>query len=177
MKRVFYLQFMLMISLSCFAVAQENKKDFDNKDGSDKIFRIEDRAGGTLNASNIGLFFENRGKLYPRRITQGPSGEFPINSTKHYIYRINQMVGVPGNVVQSRFTTNEEWEAAFGYNNTETARIAFSDDPDSWPQHLGWPVKDENGNLIILSDQDSYCVFNDSNNTVKIFLWLNSQMI
>ena len=167
MKRVFYLQLMLMISLSFIAIAQDSKKDFDDKDGSDKIFRIEDRAGGTHNASNIGLFFENRGKLYPRRITQGPSGEFPINSTKHYIYRINQMVGVPGNVVQSRFTTNEEWEAAFGYNNTQTARIAFSDDPDSWPPHLGWPVKDANGNDIILSDQDSYCVFNDSNNTAK----------
>ncbi len=168
MKRVFYLQLILIISLSFLAIAQDNKKDFDDKDGSDKLFRIEDRAGGTHNASNIGLFFENRGKLYPRRITQGPSGEFPINSTKHYIYRINQMVGVPGNVVQSRFTTNEEWEAAFGYNNTETARIAFSDDPDSWPSHLGWPVKDANGNDIILSDQDSYCVFNDSNNTAKI---------
>ncbi len=167
MKRVFYLQLMLMISLSFIAIAQDSKKDFDDKDGSDKIFRIEDRAGGTHNASNIGLFFENRGKLYPRRITQGPSGEFPINSTKHYIYRINQMVGVPGNVVQSRFTTNEEWEAAFGYNNTQTARIAFSDDPDSWPPHLGWPVKDATGNDIILSDQDSYCVFNDSNNTAK----------
>ena len=97
---------MLIISLSFLAIAQDNKKDFDDKDGSDKIFRFEDRAGGTHNASNIGLFFENRGKLYPRRITQGPSGEFPINSTKHYIYRINQMVGVPGNVVQSRFTTS-----------------------------------------------------------------------
>lgn len=168
MKRVFYLQLMLIISLSFLAIAQDNKKDFDDKDGSDKLFRIEDRAGGTHNASNIGLFFENRGKLYPRRITQGPSGEFPINSTKHYIYRINQMVGVPGNVVQSRFTTNEEWEAAFGYNNTETATIAFSDDPASWPLHLGWPVKDANGNDIILSDQDSYCVFNDSNNTANI---------
>lgn len=168
MKRVFYLQLIMMISLSLFAIAQDNKKDFDDKDGTDKIFRIEDRAGGTHNACNIGLFFENRGKLYPRRITQGPSGEFPINSTKHYIYRINQMVGVPGNVVQSRFTTNEEWEAAFGYNNTQTARIAFSDDPDSWPPNLGWPVKDSNGNDIILSDQDSYCVFNDSNNTAKI---------
>jgi hypothetical protein len=168
MKRVFYLQFIFLISFSCFVFAQESKKDFDDKDPLDKILRIEDRAGGTHNASNIGLFFENRGKLYPRRITQGPSGEFPINSTKHYIYRINQMVGVPGNVVQSRFTTNEEWEAAFGYNNTETARIAFSDDPDSWPQHLGWPVKDANGNDVILSDQDSYCVFNDSNNTANI---------
>jgi len=167
MIRVFYLQLIVLISLSSLITAQEINKDFEDKDPIQKILRIEDRAGGTHNASNIGLFFENRGKLYPRRITQGPSGEFPINSTKHYIYRINQMVGIPGNVVQARFTTNEEWEAAFGYNNRDIARIAFSDDPESWPPQ-GWPVKDANGNNIILSDQDSYCVFNDSNNTVSV---------
>jgi len=168
MKRVFYLQLIILVSLSGFAFAQKNSKDFEDKDPLQKISRIEDRAGGTHNASNIGLFFENRGKLYPRRITQGPSGEFPINSTKHYIYRVNQMVGLPDNVVQARFTDNEEWEAAFGYNNRNVARIAFSDDPDSWPPQLGWPVKDADGNDIVLSDQDSYCVFNDSNNTVRI---------
>ncbi len=147
----------------------------DGRDGREltsedlmKVLGIEDRAAGTHNASNIGLFFENRGKLYPRRLTQGPSGEFPINSTKHYIYRINQFAGVPGNVVQGRYTTNEEWEAVGGYNLKDSARIAFSDNPIYWHPTLGWPVKDENGNNIILSDQDSYCVYNDSNNTVSI---------
>jgi hypothetical protein len=155
-----------MFSAAVFA--QSSKKDFDNKDPLDKTLRILDRAGGTHNASNIGLFFENRGKLYPRRITQGPSGEFPINSGMNYIYRINQMVGIPNNVIQARFTTNEEWEAAFGYNNRDTARIAFSDDPNSWNPKTGWPVKDAEGKNVFISDQDSYCVFNDSNNTVNI---------
>lgn len=168
MRKVLSLQLMILFILSVNVFTQERNKDFVDKDPLQKILRIEDRAGGTHNASNIGLFFENRGKLYPRRITQGPSGEFPINSTKHYIYRVNQFVGIPGNVVQARFTDNEEWEAAFGYNNRNVARIAFSDDPDSWPPQLGWPVKDAEGNSIILSDQDSYCVFNDSNNTVRI---------
>lgn len=138
------------------------------KDKLEKILGIEDRAGGTHNASNIGLFFENRGKLYPRRLTQGPSGEFPINSTKHYIYRINQFAGIPGNVVQGRYTTNEEWEAVGGYHLRDSARIAFSDNPIYWNPVLGWPVKDENGEDLILSDQDSYCVYNDSNNTIAI---------
>jgi len=138
------------------------------KEDLKKVLSIEDRAAGTHNASNIGLFFENRGKLYPRRLTQGPSGEFPINSTKHYIYRINQFAGIPGNVVQARYTTNEEWEAVGGYNLKDSARIAFSDNPIYWNPTLGWPVKDENGDNLILSDQDSYCVFNDSNNTVSI---------
>ncbi len=168
MKRVFYLIIPLFVFAQINLLSQSDKKSFEDKDPLSKVLRIQDRAGGVHNASNIGLFFENRGKLYPRRITQGPSGEFPINSSKNYIYRINQYVGIPGNVIQGRFTTNEEWEAAYGYHNSDTARIAFSDDPNSWHPQLGWPVKDENGNDIILSDQDSYCVYNDSGNTVKI---------
>jgi hypothetical protein len=110
------------------------------------------------------LFFENRGKLYPRRATDGPSGEFPINSGQNYIYRIAPFAGIPRNVVQSRHTGNEEWEAVGGYHNDEFAQIAFSDNPLTWPQETGWPIKDASGNPLILSDQDSYCVFADSNN-------------
>jgi outer membrane lipoprotein-sorting protein len=136
---------------------------------------ITDRAAGIHDVSNIGLFFENRGKLYPRRLTDGPSGEFPINSGRHYIYRCNPMVGVapdaasgrPANVIQARYTENEEWEAVGGYNNPDYARIAFSDQPISWPLE-GWPLADSSGNPLILSDQDSYCVYDDANNTVQV---------
>ncbi len=131
-----------------------------------KSLGVEDRAGGTHNASNIGLFFENRGKLYPRRLTQGPSGEYPIGSGRNYIYRINPMVGVPGNVIQGRYTTNEEWEAVGGYHNRSYAKIAFSDNPLSWDPVLGWPVRDKAGNPVVKSDQDSYCVYDDHNNTI-----------
>lgn len=168
MKRVLFFQFISIVLIFPSLSFAQYAKDVDNREPMQKTLRIQDRAAGIHNASNIGLFFENRGKLYPRFISQGPSGEFPINSGKNYIYRINQFVGIPGNVIQGRFTTNEEWEAANGYHNSDTARIAFSDDPNSWDPLLGWPVKDKEGNNIILSDQDSYCVFNDSNNTVKI---------
>ena len=168
MKRVLYLKIISILLIITPTGYTQYDKDVNDKDPLQKTLRIQDRAAGIHNASNIGLFFENRGKLYPRFISQGPSGEFPINSAKNYIYRINQFVGIPGNVVQGRFTTNEEWEAAFGYHNSDTARVAFSDDPNSWNTKLGWPVKDADGNDVILSDQDSYCVFNDSNNTVQI---------
>jgi len=168
MRRVFYIEVITTLILFASVISAQYKKDIEDRDPLNKILRIQDRAGGTHNASNIGLFFENRGKLYPRNITWGPSGEFPINSAKNYIYRINQYVGIPGNVIQGRFTTNEEWEAVFGYHNSDTARVAMSDDPNSWHPERGWPVKDPNGKNIILSDQDSYCVFNDSNNTVQI---------
>ncbi len=133
-----------------------------------KTTDITDRAAGIHNASNIGLFFENRGKLYPRTLTQGPSGEYPINSSHNYIYRLNPMVAFPTNVIQGRFTTDEEWEAASGYNNKDSAQIAFSDKPYTWNQITGWPVKDADGNPDIKSDQDSYCVYNDSGNTVQV---------
>ncbi len=136
---------------------------------------ITDRAAGTHNASNIGLFFENRGKLYPRRLSDGPSGEFPINSGRHYIYRINPMVGIApdantgrgSNVIQGRYIQNEEWEAVGGYHNPDIAAIAFSDQPATWPAS-SWHLQDDDGNPIIRSSQDSYCVYNDANNTVEV---------
>ncbi len=127
---------LLSLILAGFAASQVKPKEIESIEralGLEKASGITDRAGGTHNASNIGLFFENRGKLYPRRLAQGPSGEFPINSAQHYIYRINPMVGFPGNVIQGRFTTNEEWEAVGGYQAAGSAKIAFSDNPASWP--------------------------------------------
>lgn len=132
------------------------------------LFGVEDRALGIHNAGNVGLSFENRGKLYPRYVTQGPSGEFPISSTKNYIYRINPIIGKPWNVIQSRYTINEEWEAVGGYHNPALYKIAFSDDPLTWHPVNGWPVKDSSGNPIFISDQDSYCVYSDSNNSVSL---------
>jgi hypothetical protein len=136
---------------------------------------LPDRAGGTHDKSNIGLFFENRGKLYPHQAIQGPSGRFPVTSdpVHEYIYRINPMIGVPGNIVQGRYTTDEEWEAVGGFNNTTSAKVAFSDDPTSWPS-TGWPVKDAEGHNLFISDQDSYCVYSDSNNgRAKLGLQVN----
>ena len=155
--KTFLNTLLAVIIFFSFINAQEKDKD-SYRSAFNKVLGIDDRAAGTHNASNIGLFFENRGKLYPRRITEGPSGEFPINSTKHYIYRINPMVGIPGNVIQGRYTTDEEWEAVGGYHNKELAQIAFSDNPQTWDPQLGWPIKDADGNPLIISDQDSYCV-------------------
>lgn len=170
MKKILIILITCFLTSVFFAQVDKQKKDDKNEIRSDlqKPLGINDRAAGIHNASNIGLFFENRGKLYPRRITQGPSGEFPLNSTKHYIYRVNPWFGIPGNVAQSLHTTNEELEAMGGFHNNELAQIAFSDNPETWHPANGWPVKDTEGNNIFLSDQDSYCVYSDSNNAVKV---------
>ena len=43
-----------------------------NTDATFNLFGIDDRAGGTHNAGNMGLFFENYGKLYPRYVPLNP---------------------------------------------------------------------------------------------------------
>ena len=163
-KTCILILFMFGVLLNIYPQDKKNGKDT----GLQKTADITDRAAGIHNASNIGLFFENRGKLYPRSLTQGPSGEYPINSGHNYIYRLNPMIAFPGNVIQGRFTTDEEWEAAAGYNNKDSSLIAFSDKSSTWNQKTGWPVKDAAGKPVFKSDQDSYCVFNDSANTKQI---------
>jgi len=166
MKKFVILMMLIMVYNSYYA---QGKKylDKDKEPPLRKSMSIQDRAAGVHNASNIGLYFENRGKLYPRRNALGPSGEYPINSGKNYIYRVNPYVAIPRNVIQGRYTTNEEWEAVGGYHNPDYALIAFSDNPNTWPTG-GWPVKDANGDPVIKSDQDSYCVYNDIMNTKKV---------
>ena len=131
------------------------------------LLGIEDRGFTTHNRSNIGMFIENRGKLYARSNAIGVSGEFPINSEREYIYQLNPVVLFPGNVIQGRNTANEEWEAEFGFNNPETVRIATSTEPETWPS-WGWPVQDEEGNPIIISNQDTFAAYNDSLNREEI---------
>ncbi|MCX6137914.1 MAG: hypothetical protein NTV54_10515 [Ignavibacteriales bacterium] len=167
MKRFLFLCTVVIVLYGWMAAQQQNPARDRNAEPVrlGKTSGVEDRAAGVHNASNIGLFFENRGKLYPRRVAQGPSGEFPINSGQNYIYRINPYVGVPGSVIQGRYRTDEEWEAVGGYHNAKLSMVAFSDNPATWHPTLGWPVKDATGSPVIKSDQDSYCVFNDANNS------------
>ena len=166
MKRFFLLCSTAALLFSTIAAQQQPKRDRDSDAPRlRKTSGVEDRAAGIHNASNIGLFFENRGKLYPRRAAQGPSGEFPINSGQNYIYRMNPYVGIPGSVIQGRYRTDEEWEAVGGYHNPRLSLVAFSDNPDTWNSTRGWPVKDALGNPDIRSDQDSYCVYDDANNS------------
>ena len=157
----------LLSSSQAQELQKKEVRDGDRREGTTSTQGVVDRAGGIHNKSNIGEFFENRGKLYARTLSQGVSGEFPLGSLHEYIYRVAPYVGFPGNVIQGRFTTNEEWEAVRGYSNPDSAKVAFSDKPVTWPAS-GWPVKDASGKPVIVSNQDSYCVYSDSNNTRKV---------
>ena len=145
---------------------------WDPKDAEDRSRTLSpqsllDRAGGVHNRSNIGSYFVNRGKLYASDYSQGPTFEWPIGSQHEFVYRANPWVGIPGNVVQGRWYEHSDWEAAAGYHNRDSAQPAFSDRPWTWPES-GWHLQDAYGKPVSVSDQDSYCVYNDSTNTVAI---------
>ncbi len=159
----------LVLVLGGASIAQTKKDEEQRMRGRalQKSEAQKDRAGGTHDKSNIAMFFENRGKLYPATIAQGVSGEWPIRSGHEYIYRANPIVARLGNVIAGRFRTSEEWEAAAGYKNPDSAKIAFSDNTTTWPP-TGWIVRDAAGQPAIVSDQDSYAVYNDSTNRKQV---------
>lgn len=121
-----------------------------------------DRATGTHNINQVGYFVSNIGQFYEWDGTFQRTMEFPINSGHICMYRQCIMIGVPVNVISAASGRYEEWDALPGYD-AGMFEIAMSDDPSTWPDS-GWPVQDEEGNYIILSQQDSYCVYCDSLN-------------
>jgi hypothetical protein len=163
-RLILTLIMVLMLISQGWAQRRKALEEAERRLSLQKTESIQDRAGGTHNKSAFSWFFENRGKLYPRRAAQGWGAEWPIGSGHEYVYRVNPLVGIPGNVVQGRFTTDEEWEAAYGYVVRDSAKIAFSDNPKTWPGG-SWLAKDASGKPVIVSNQDSYCVYNDSGNT------------
>ena len=139
-----------------------------------KGMEISDRAYGIHNASNISLFFTNYGVISWGSFANGNAGEFPTNSNHHYLYLMCPMVGVapdadsgrPANVITSRYPTATDWNPLPGYHQPPATDIAFSDNPATWPNSV-WPLQNEAGDAVIKSSQDSYCVYNDDNNTTE----------
>lgn len=63
MKKNIIIFFTVLFPALVFAQVGRDGSEL-TKDDLKKVLGIEDRAAGIHNASNIGLFFENRGKLY-----------------------------------------------------------------------------------------------------------------
>ncbi len=123
---------------------------------------LQDRAFCTHNVGKLGYFSTNIGQFYPYGGQFEQTLEYPINSGHICMYRQCLMIGVPVNVISAADGRFEEFDAVGGYN-AGNAEIAMSDNPDTWPV-WGWPVRDENGNPVFVSQQDSYCVYSDSTN-------------
>ncbi|MBN1154637.1 hypothetical protein JXB12_06910 [candidate division KSB1 bacterium] len=123
---------------------------------------LKDRAFATHNVGKVGFFTTNIGQFYPYGGQFEKTLEYPINSGHICMYRQCLMIGVPVNVVSAADGRFEEFDAVGGYNAGK-AEIAMSDNPLTWPD-WGWPVQDEQGNPIIISQQESFCVYSDSTN-------------
>ncbi|MEO0229202.1 MAG: hypothetical protein ABIM42_07090 [candidate division WOR-3 bacterium] len=123
-----------------------------------------DRASNVHKEGRLWMYFNNYGKLYPPNFNMH-SGEWPAGSNHEYIYRMAPVIGVPYNVVHSLTRTSEEFEAVGGLNSGQ-GLIAMSNDTTTWPAY-GWPRRDENGNPVIKTPEDSYCAFSDSANLIS----------
>ncbi len=123
---------------------------------------LQDRAFATHNINKVGYFTTNIGQFYPYGGQFEKTLEYPINSGHICMYRQCIMLGVPVNVVSAADGRFEEFDAIGGFN-AGNAEIAISDNPLTWPSS-GWPIKDNNGNSFFLSQQESYCVYDDSTN-------------
>ncbi|MBT4034633.1 MAG: hypothetical protein HOB84_10135 [Candidatus Marinimicrobia bacterium] len=153
-----------------------DEKDFDEKHNAiAKSMDLTDRAAGIHNASNISLFFENYGKFSHDSFLYGDAGEFPANSNHNYLYLMSAMVGVApdaasgrsANVIQSRYATSTDWMPVGGYHQGPATDIAFSDNTATWP-NAEWFFQDDEGEALIVSTQDSYCVYNDAGNQNEV---------
>jgi len=149
-KKILYLMLIVMITL--FQVAQAG---------------LSDRAFATHNVGRLGFFTTNIGQFYPYGGQIEKTLEYPINSGQICMYRQCIMIGakMPNgdyNVISAADGRFEEFDAIGGYD-AGNAEIAMSDKPHTWPD-WGWPVQDEDGNPIILSQQESFCVYSDSTN-------------
>ncbi len=173
-KRLCIILALILVGQLTWTLASE--KDFDDKRtavAKSMLLDLSDRASGIHNASNIGLFFENYGRFSYGSFLHGNAGEFPINSNHNYLYLMSTMVGVApdassgrsANVMTSLYTS--DWSPLPGYHQPPDAEIAFSDKPATWPSNV-WFHTDEENEPIIVSSQDSYCVYNDTDNQNEV---------
>jgi len=96
------------------------------------------RQADSTNKSNIGSYFVNYGKLYaPDDYSQGPTFEWrpPGRSDPgtNFVYRANPYVRYPGQCCPVTILAPLGMGAAAGYNNRDSAQVAFSDRPFTWP--------------------------------------------
>lgn len=125
------------------------------------------RAFGNHDVGRMGYYTTNIGQFMPYDGSYQRTIEYPINSGHICIYRQSIMLGVPVNVISAADGGYEEFDAVPGFHNPDSNAVAISNNPDTWPRQGGepyWPVRDDNGDPYVLSQQDSYCVYSDSTN-------------
>jgi len=153
--------------LSAQGKPSANLREVDSRIESGTL-SISDRTYNVISVNKLGQYVSNIGQFYSSWQELAPTAEWPLGSNHEQMYRMNVYVGVPGNVVQTRTFGQKEWDPMPGYHNPVVGFTAISTDPSTWPldgnNQPYWPARDEMGNPMIRSHQDTYAVYRDYTN-------------
>ena len=168
MKRNFIRLFLLLF-IPIIIFAQRDIREEKNK--YSKITDVEDYATSVITINQLGQTITNIGQFYPFGGVQ-PTGRWPIGTDHDQIYKMNFVLGIPNNVAATRASTTKDFDPVNGYNNPDSGLVAISSNPDSWPKDQSgtpyWPVRTVDDKDSIVSQEDTYAVFDDETNARAI---------
>ncbi|MCX6169762.1 MAG: T9SS type A sorting domain-containing protein [Ignavibacteriales bacterium] len=126
-----------------------------------------DRAQNVISINQLGQVVTNMGQWHPYTGVF-PRGRWPITTNHDQIYKMSFFIGIPYNVANARGNGTKEWDPLSGNHNPITGKIAISTDKTTWPLNNSdqayWPVRTTDGRDSIVSQQDTYCQYNDNTN-------------
>jgi len=157
---------LVMFSIPIFAQLRPDAREENNHYLSKTLDPIY-RAQNVININQVGQVVTNMGQWHPYTGVY-PRGRWPINTNHDQTYKMSFFVGIPYNVANARGNGTKEWDPQSGTNNLATGRIAISTDETTWPldnnNNPYWPVRTLDDKDSIVSQQDTYCVYNDNTN-------------
>ncbi len=158
--------FFMMLSISTSAQLRPDARE-ENDNNLSKALDPIYRAQNVININQLGQVVTNMGQFHPYTGVF-PRGRWPINTNHDQTYKMSFFVGIPYNVANARGNGTKEWDPQPGTNNLATGKIAISTDNTTWPlDNSGnpyWPVRTYDDKDSIVSQQDTYCVYNDNTN-------------
>jgi len=169
MKKFLLALSILILFVSFDASAQ--KKDLREKEnGTETLSSKMDaiyRAQNVININRLGQVVTNMGQWHPYTGVF-PRGRWPITTNHDQTYKMSFAVGIPYNVANARGNGTKEWDPIGGNHNITNGKLAISTDKTTWPLNSSgqpyWPVRTRDGRDSIVSQQDTYCQYNDNTN-------------
>ena len=163
--------FLIILIFAGIEITAQKKIDNREKNGSagtsESVMIPIDRAQNVININQLGQVVTNMGQWHPYTGVF-PRGRWPISSSHDQLYKMSFAVGIPYNVANARGNGTKEWDPLPGNHNRAVGKIAISSDPTTWPlDNSGqpyWPVRTVDGRDSIVSQQDTYCQYNDNTN-------------
>jgi hypothetical protein len=167
-KNFYIIIYILLLIGNIDAQERNSRQSRAEKETSlQKTASIDEWAFNVITVNQLGQTVTNIGQFHPFGGVY-PTGRWPIGTDHDQIYKMNFYVGIPGNVVSTRAGNTEEWDPIAGYNNPDSGKVAISSDKNTWPKdeqgNPYWPVRTKDDQDSIVSQEDTYTVYNDSTN-------------